>query len=92
MNMKFNNQVCLYTFFTIYLFIGILIYKDYGVGIEEHFQRQNGFYWLNYLFSNSNFDDFKSLVNIKYKEILLNNPDLPNPDFFNFYGIFSFFN
>ena len=49
--------------FTIYLFIGILIYKDYGVGIEEHFQRQNGFYWLNYLFSNSNFDDFKSLVN-----------------------------
>ena len=87
MNMKFNNQVCLYTFFTIYLFIGILIYKDYGVGIEEHFQRQNGFYWLNYLFSNSNFDDFKSLVNIKYKEILLKNPDLPNPDFFNFYGI-----
>ena len=33
---------------SIYFCFGILIYDDYGIGIEEHFQRQNGFFWLKY--------------------------------------------
>ena len=33
-------------FFILYFLLGLLIYKDFGIGIEEHFQRQNGFYWL----------------------------------------------
>ena len=87
MRAKINFNFIIYFFFFIYLIIGLLIFRDYGVGIEEHFQRQNGFYWLNYLFSNSGLFDFKELINLKYNLILKNNPSLPNPDFFNFYGI-----
>ncbi len=84
---KFNFNIGIYIFFFIYFIVGILIYKDYGLGIEEHFQRQNGFFWLNYFVSDTNFDVFKSLVNSKYEEILRTDPDLPDPNFFNFYGI-----
>ena len=82
---NFKTYVCI--FFLAYFLIGLLIYKDFGVGIEEHFQRKNGFYWLNYFFLNSSFEDFASLVNIKYSEILKVNPDLPDANYFNFYGI-----
>ena len=84
---KFNFNISIYVFFFIYFIVGILIYKDYGLGIEEHFQRQNGFFWLNYFVSDTNFDVFKSLVNLKYEEILQADPYLPDPNFFNFYGI-----
>ena len=62
MNGKLNFKIFLYFFFLIYFVIGLMIYKDYGVGLEEHFQRQNGFYWLNHFFSLTNFEDFKSLT------------------------------
>ena len=87
MNGKLNFKIFLYFFFLIYFFIGLMIYKDYGVGLEEHFQRQNGFYWLNHFFSLTNFEDFKSLVNMRYQEIISADPNLPDPNFFNFYGI-----
>lgn len=87
MNRKINPEYLKYIIFSFYFLIGVTIYKDYGVGIEEHFQRQNGFYWLNHFFSLTNFEDFKSLVNVKYQEILSSDPDLPDPNFFNFYGI-----
>ena len=45
-----NWNFFIYLFFIIYFIIGLSIYKDFGVGIEEHFQRQNGFYWLNHFF------------------------------------------
>ncbi len=84
---KFNFKIFLCLFFIIYFLIGITIFKDFGVGIEEHFQRYNGFYWLNHLLSFTNFENFKNLVNLKYQQILLADPDLPDPNFFNFYGI-----
>ena len=87
MNGKLNFKIFLYFFFLIYFVIGLMIYKDYGVGLEEHFQRQNGFYWLNHFFSLTNFEDFKSLVNMRYQEIISADPNLPDPNFFNFYGI-----
>ena len=76
-----------YLFFIIYFIIGLSIYKDFGVGIEEHFQRQNGFYWLNHFFSNSNFENLKSIIDLKYKEILELNADLPKSDYYNYYGV-----
>ena len=84
-----NNEfkTYLFTFYAVYFLVGIFVYKDFGVGIEEHFQRKNGFYWLNYFFSKSIFTDFASLVSIKYSQILQVNPDLPDSNFFNFYGI-----
>ena len=87
MKKKINFKNFIYLFFFLYFLIGILIYKDFGVGIEEHFQRQNGFYWLDYFLSNSGFDKFKLILESKYKEILQTDPFLPNSSFFNFYGI-----
>jgi len=74
-------------FFSTYIFLGLFIYQDFGIGIEEHFQRKNGFYWLDYLLSFSDYHVLKEAVNLKYKEILLSNPNLPNIVFFNYYGI-----
>ena len=46
---NFNLYIKLLFFF--YFLLGLLIYKDFGVGIEEHFHRQNGFYWLIQIFN-----------------------------------------
>ena len=69
---------------SIYFLAGITIYNDYGIGIEEHFQRLNGFYWLNHLLSFYDFFDLKKVVNLKFENILLANPSLPIITFFNF--------
>ena len=83
----FNRYISL--FFIIYFFAGLAIYRDFGVGIEEHFHRQNGFYWLIRILSFLNFDitnSYLDLANIKYQEILASST-LPNINYFNFYGI-----
>ena len=85
MNTKTNNLI-LISVFSIYLLIGIFIYKDFGIGIEEHFQRKNGFYWLSYLLSFTNFNELTENLNLKYQEIIATN-QLPDINFFNFYGI-----
>ena len=48
-----NNKLLKYIpfiFFSVYFLLGIFIYKDFGIGIEEHFQRKNGFFWLIHFF------------------------------------------
>ena len=85
MNTKTNNLI-LFSVFSIYLLIGIFIYKDFGIGIEEHFQRKNGFHWLSYLLSFTNFNELTEISNLKYQEIIATN-QLPDINFFNFYGI-----
>ena len=87
MKKKINFENIIFIFFFIYLFVGLFIYKDFGVGIEEHFQRQNGFYWLEHFFSHSNFESIKTIIDSKYQEILQTDPNLPNSSIFNFYGI-----
>lgn len=86
-NIKINYETGILVFFIIYLICGCLIFKDFGVGIEEHFQRKNGFFWLNKLLSFTGFEELKSTVNFKYNEILRTNPNLPDINFFNFYGV-----
>ena len=82
-----KKNYILILFFSIYIFFGTFIYRDFGIGVEEHFQRLNGFYWLDYLLSFSDFSTLKETVNLKYKNILLTNSHLPNIVFFNFYGV-----
>lgn len=84
---KISKNLILKFFFIIYLFFGLFIYKDYGIGIEEHFQRQNGFYWLNFLLNFTNFVELKNIANLKLENILTTDPNLPKISFFNFYGI-----
>ena len=67
--------------------MGLLIYSDYGIGIEEHFQRQNGFYWLKKILTFLRFDDLNFLALEKYNAIRSYDPSLPDSEFFNFYGI-----
>ena len=56
---KFSKDNYLIILFSIiYLAVGLYTYKDYGLGIEEHFQRSSGFYWLNYLLQFTNFENF----------------------------------
>lgn len=87
--LKKNFSLYIKLLFFFYFLLGLLIYKDFGVGIEEHFHRQNGFYWLIQilnLFQMDNISPFLELAKEKYQEILLSST-LPDINIFNFYGI-----
>ena len=58
MTKPLKDHILIIVFCVIYFFVGILTFKDYGVGIEEHFQRKSGFYWLNFIL---NFTGFENL-------------------------------
>jgi hypothetical protein len=82
-----TKKILIPTFFLIYLFIGLFIYNDYGIGIEEHFQRQNGFYWTVKIFSYLGVDSIKIHSLDIYQSIRSYDPNLPDSNFFNYYGI-----
>ena len=80
----FKKKIFLFIFF-IYFFIGISIVEDYGISIDEEFQRFSGFYWLSYVleflpFDNVRIDALNKLNNIQ-------GLTLPNPKDFPFYGV-----
>ena len=72
-------------FFFSYLCTGVIIFRDYGISIDEEFHRYSGFYWLNYILSFFDFESLKNLVSYKLSEI--NGFTLPNPKNYPFYGI-----
>ena len=84
-NNKKNSIIFL--FFFIYLIVGFKIFKDFGIGIEEHFQRSSGFYWLSYLLEFTNFEALKAVVNQKISDLYKLSPDLPPMEIANYYGI-----
>ena len=67
--------------------IGVYTYQDYGIGIEEHFQRKSGFYWLNFLLSYTDFEILKHTALVKLDEIKLFTPRLFPIEQFGFYGV-----
>ena len=71
--------------FLIYFFIGISIVKDYGISIDEEFQRFSGFYWLCYVLEFLPFDSFRIEALNRLNEI--QGLTLPNPKNFPFYGV-----
>ena len=72
-------------FFFSYFCTGIIIFKDYGISVDEEFHRFSGFYWLNYVLSVFNFEILGNLVSFKLSEI--NGFTLPNPKDYPFYGV-----
>ena len=70
-----------------YFILGLFLYKDYGVGIEEHFQRQNGFFWLKNIAEKFELRFLADAASSIFFAIRSYDPSLPNPEFFNFYGI-----
>ena len=59
---KEHSNKILFTFFLIFLFVGLITYKDYGIHIEEKFHRSNGLYWLNYILNFTEFNDFNTFL------------------------------
>ena len=84
---KNKKNSIIFLFFFIYFIVGLKIFKDFGIGIEEHFQRSSGFYWLSYLLEFTNFEGLKALVNQKISDLYKLSPDLPPIEKANYYGI-----
>ena len=51
-------------FFCAYFFIGLNIYKDYGITTDEPYQRTSGFYWYLWIINNF-FSEFSNVEQIK---------------------------
>ena len=47
---KFFKRYFIIFFFIIYFFLGFSIVGDYGISVDEEFQRYSGFYWLRLRF------------------------------------------
>ncbi len=63
-------QVCVVLFFVIFFVIGLSIFKDYGLSVDEPFQRTIGYYWyinLLEIFSNN----YENITSIKEKYKLM---------------------
>ncbi len=87
MNQIFKKNILIIIFSIFYLLIGIFNVKDYGIGIEEHFQRSSGFFWLNFIFDSLNIENFKNISENKLLEIKDFSPNLPSLEIANYYGI-----
>ena len=56
-------------FYFLAIIIGLLVFLDYGVHIEEKYHRLNGHYWLNYIAKVFNLDHIQSITQSKIDEI-----------------------
>ena len=84
-NRYYNSNLNIYIIFSLLFIIGLISYKDYGIGIDDKFHRLNGFYWLNYILSFTNFDELKNLVDLKLNTI--SDYSLPSVEKYNKYSI-----
>ena len=81
---KHSNKI-LILLFSVFFLVGILSFKDYGISIDEEFQRFSGFYWLNYVVQFMPFENLKEIVSNKFDDI--NGFTLPNPKNYPAYGV-----
>ena len=80
-----KNLIYLLLFITS--IIGFNIINDYGIGIEEHFQRKSGFYWLNFILNYTNLDFLSLRVSDKLNEINQFTPNLFPIEKVPYYGV-----
>ena len=83
---KFQSRVIFFLYISFFI-VGILIFKDFGIGLEESFQRASGFYWLSLLFDFLNLESLKIIAENKYSELYSLNPNLPRVAKYPAYGI-----
>ena len=69
MNSIFRENNLIYLLLFLAIISGFVIIEDYGIGIEEHFQRKSGFFWLNFLFNFTEFEFLKNQIIEKINEI-----------------------
>ena len=82
---NFLNNYFFYFLFFIFFVVGITIFKDYGISVDEEFHRFSGFYWLNYTLNFTPFESLKDSVQIRFENI--NGFTLPDPKNHPFYGV-----
>jgi len=79
------SQKIIFLLFSTFFLVGLFTFKDYGISVDEEFQRSSGFYWLSYILSFTSFDEFKNLVGIKLSQI--KGFTLPSPTNNTYYGV-----
>ena len=63
------SKSIIFLLFSIFFIVGIITFKDYGISVDEEFQRRSGFYWLNYVLSFTFFNELNNAVAIKLTQI-----------------------
>ena len=58
-----TEKIIAYFLFSAFFIVGILTFRDYGISIDEEFQRASGFYWLSYVLNFTPFENFQNYVN-----------------------------
>ena len=62
MKAKLKKNIFIILFSVIYIIVGVSTYKDYGIGIEEHFQRSSGLFWAEKFFNFFGFEKYQILA------------------------------
>ena len=83
--LKKKLDIIAFVFLSLFFLAGLYTFKDYGVSIDEEFQRRSGFYWLNYIINFTNFFNLQNDVEQIYKTIT--GFTLLSPEQVPFYGI-----
>lgn len=79
-----KNSLFLLVFYLFAVFFGLLIFKDYGIHIEEKFHRLNGHYWLNYISKIFNFNELQLIT--ENKILGIRDYTLSQVSYYNKYG------
>ena len=80
-----NKNLTISIIFTLFFLIGLITFRDYGIGIDDKFHRLNGFFWLSYLLEIINFTEYLEITNLKLENIT--DYTLPSVKQFSFYII-----
>ncbi len=64
-NIDTPKIITLLLFLTFFL-VGLLTFKDYGISIDEEFQRSSGLFWLKYVLEFTPFDTLRAEVADKF--------------------------
>ena len=67
-NEKIEKFILIF-FYTLTVFLVFLIFRDFGIHIEEKFHRLNGLYWLNYISKVFNLENLNLITQFKVDEI-----------------------
>ncbi len=63
-----NSKKITFLLFLLFLLVGTLTYKDYGISIDEEFQRSSGLYWLKYVLEFTPFEELSREVADKFAQ------------------------
>ena len=87
MNSIFRKNNLIYFLVLLAVITGFIIIDEYGIGIEEHFQRKSGFFWLNFLFNFTELEFLKNQILEKINEIKQFTPNLYPIEKVPYYGV-----